>query len=185
MVVDVRPVAVFAAGHVPGSLSNALRPVFASWLGSVVPPDRPLVFVGGDATDRAELLRQCANIGYDSIAGELTGGVDAWAATGRPLATLPVVPAEELEGPVLDVRQTLEYRSGHVPGARHVELGALPGIVADIDGPVAVMCGHGERAATAASLLAGHGCAGVRIVAGGPDDWAAAHDRTLEEERAQ
>jgi hydroxyacylglutathione hydrolase len=182
VVVDVRPVTAFAAGHVPGSLSNALRPVFASWLGSVVAPGRPLVFVGDDTTDRAELLRQCANIGYDTIAGELTGGVDAWAASGRPLATLPVVPAEALDGPVLDVRQTLEYRSGHVPGARHVELGALPGIAADIDGPVAVMCGHGERAATAASLLAGPGCSGVRIVTGGPAEWAAAHDRALEEE---
>jgi rhodanese-related sulfurtransferase len=162
-------------------LSNVLRPVFGSWLGSLVPPDRPIVFVLDDATDRDELLRQCANIGYDAIAGELAGGADAWVASGRGLATIPVLPAEELDGPVLDVRQTPEFQSGHVPGARHVELSAF-GDVPDLEGPVAVMCGHGERAASAASLLAAHGCADVRIVTGGPADWAAAPGRTLESE---
>jgi hydroxyacylglutathione hydrolase len=180
-VVDVRRVEAFAVGHVPGSLSNALRSVFASWLGSLVAPDRALVFVTDDATDRTELVRQCSNIGYDHIAGELAGGVEAWRASGRPLATLPVVPAEAVDGPVLDVRQAAEYEAGHLPGAHHVELGALPAAAADldVDRPLAVMCGHGERAAAGASLLARHG-RDVRIVTGGPADWAAAHDAALE-----
>jgi len=38
--VDGRPMAAYAAGHIPGSLSIALRPAFASWLGWVVSPDR-------------------------------------------------------------------------------------------------------------------------------------------------
>jgi rhodanese-related sulfurtransferase len=33
------------------------------------------------------------------------------------------------------------------------------------------MCGHGERAATAASLLERAGRHDVAVVAGGPDDW--------------
>ena len=41
VVVDVRPIADFAAGHIPGSLSIELRPVFSSWLGWLVEPDRP------------------------------------------------------------------------------------------------------------------------------------------------
>ncbi|MEO6144970.1 MAG: MBL fold metallo-hydrolase, partial [Dermatophilaceae bacterium] len=44
-VVDVRPVADFAAAHVPGSLSIPLRPAFATWLGWLVPADKPLVIV--------------------------------------------------------------------------------------------------------------------------------------------
>ena len=52
VVVDVRPVAAFAAGHLPGSMANTLRPPFGSWLGWLVDPDRPLVFVLDDDQDR-------------------------------------------------------------------------------------------------------------------------------------
>jgi rhodanese-related sulfurtransferase len=42
------------------------------------------------------------------------------------------------------------------------------------------MCGHGERAATAASVLEAAGHADVAVLDGGPGDWAAAHGRDLE-----
>jgi rhodanese-related sulfurtransferase len=35
-----------------------------------------------------------------------------------------------------------------------------------------MMCGHGERAATAASLLERGGRSDIAVVIGGPDDWA-------------
>jgi rhodanese-related sulfurtransferase len=35
------------------------------------------------------------------------------------------------------------------------------------------MCGHGERAMTAASLLAARGHTHIRVLDGGPDTWAA------------
>ena len=44
-VVDVRPIADFAASHMPGSVSIELRPVFATWLGWLVTADKPLVIV--------------------------------------------------------------------------------------------------------------------------------------------
>ena len=171
-VVDVRPVASFAARHVPESLSNPLRPVFASWLGWLVAPDRQLVFIIDATTDRVELVRQCANIGYDHFAGYLDGGVDAWAEAGLPTGSLELVPAGHITGPVLDVRQAGEYRAGHIPDARNIELGALTAVADEISGPVTVMCGHGERAASAASVLARHAVDGVRIATGGPEEWA-------------
>lgn len=36
------------------------------------------------------------------------------------------------------------------------------------------MCGHGERAAAAASVLERAGRAGVAVVVGGSEDWSAA-----------
>jgi hydroxyacylglutathione hydrolase len=42
-----------------------------------------------------------------------------------------------------------------------------------------VMCGHGERAMGAASVLARAGQTGLSVLAGGPDDWAAATGRPL------
>jgi rhodanese-related sulfurtransferase len=82
---------------------------------------------------------------------------------------------------VLDVRQEAEFTAGHVPGAVNVELGALAVRLEDVpSGPLLVMCGHGERAMGAASILerAGHG--DVRVLDGGPKEWAAATGRGLE-----
>ena len=154
--------------------------MFASWLGWLVTPDRPLIFVTDDTTDGAELLRQCANVGYDRIAGELAGGFDAWADARLPVASVDVVAAEHVHGPVLDVRQTGEHQAGHVPGARNLELGSLANVAEKITEPVTVMCGHGQRAASAASILLRHGNTNVRIVTGGPDDWAATTGRPLD-----
>jgi hydroxyacylglutathione hydrolase len=182
ILVDVRPVERSAAGHVSGGLAIPLRPAFASWLGWLADPDRPLVFVVDPDQDRADLVRQALKVGYQHLAGELTGGVAAWKAAGKLVGQIPLVPGAEVVGPVLDVRQAAEFEEGHVPGARHVELGALPLKIADLDdgGSVTVMCGHGERAMTGASLLARAGRSQVAVAIGGPDDWAAAHDRALD-----
>ena len=73
---------------------------------------------------------------------------------------------------MIDVRQRSEYEAGHVPGAVHVELGSLAHT--DVpDGPVTVMCGHGERAMTGASILTARGHRDVAVLDGGPDTWAA------------
>jgi hydroxyacylglutathione hydrolase len=185
MVVDARPVTAFAAGHIPGVLSIALRPAFVSWLGWLVDDTRPLVFVLDEDQDRGELARQCRTIGYDHLVGELAGGMAAWRAANLPQAQLPVVEAEQLDdeaGVVLDVRQASEVADGHLPGAVTVELGALAGdrLPAQLpEGPVTVMCAHGERAMTAASLLARAGHKDLGVVHGGPQDWQRATGQAL------
>jgi rhodanese-related sulfurtransferase len=82
---------------------------------------------------------------------------------------------------VLDVRQDAEYLSGHIPGAVHAELGDLPRQVQDAPGGAVVMCGHGERAMTAASLLQRSGRHDLAVLDGGPADWAAAIGQSLQE----
>jgi hydroxyacylglutathione hydrolase len=185
VLVDARPITAFGAGHVPGALSIALRPAFASWLGWLVDDTRPLVFVFDDDQDRGELARQCRTIGYDRLLGELAGGMAAWRAAGLPQAQLPVVEAERLgdrPSVVLDVRQASEVADGHLPGALTLELGTLAGdpLPARLpEGPVTVMCGHGERAMTAASLLQRAGRGDLRIARGGPEDWRRATGQAL------
>jgi glyoxylase-like metal-dependent hydrolase (beta-lactamase superfamily II)/rhodanese-related sulfurtransferase len=175
-VVDARPVEDFAAGHLPGALSIALRPSFASWLGWLLPMDRSLVFVLDPSQDRADLVRQCLKIGYEKLAGELDGGMTSWRAAGLPEArTERVSDARDLTDAnplVVDVRQTDEWVAGHVPGATHVELGSLSGVESTLGtGEIVLMCGHGERATTAASLVeraGGH----PTVFNGGPEDWS-------------
>lgn len=174
LLIDARPVRSYAAGHVPGVLANPLRPQFATWLGWLAPDDRPLIFVLDQDQDRAELVRQALKVGYERLAGELAGGMAAWSAAGLPVAGTPLAPAAAVDGPVLDVRQRSEFAAGHLPGAHHVELGELPARMSELPvGPLAVMCGHGERAATAVSLLETGGRRDVRLVVGGPGEWAA------------
>jgi len=187
-IVDARPIAEFAAVHIPGSLSNELRPAFATWLGWLASPDRPLIVVLGAGQDRGELVEAALLVGYDNLAGELDGGTDSWRAAGLPTASIPLLDAATDHIPngsrVLDVRQRSEWTAGHLPGAVHAELGGLAGPAGAAglpDGPVAVMCGHGERAMTGASLLATGpgGAAAVSVLRGGPGDWAKATGQAL------
>lgn len=178
VVVDVRPAAAFSSGHVPGSLSNTLRPVFASWLGWLVEHDQRLVFVLDRDQDRADLVRQCLDVGHEHLVGELDGGIDAWTASGRPVETIPFVDVDDMAEEVIDVRQANEYAAGHLPGARNVELGQVTTVEPTGD-PVTVMCGHGERAMTGASLLIARGHHQVSVLDGGPDTWVSVTGGTL------
>ncbi|GAA2700838.1 MBL fold metallo-hydrolase [Nonomuraea recticatena] len=180
-VVDVRPAAEFAAGHIPGALSIPLREQFATWLGWLLPDTTPLVFVVGDGQDLAEVVWQAYKIGYERLSGHLAGGMPAWLEAGHPRATTAFVTADRVPArPYLDVRQETEYAAGHVPGALHLELGDLARHAADAPAGAVVACGHGERAMTAASLLERAGHTDVTVLDGGPADYAAAHGLRLD-----
>ena len=181
-VIDVRPAADYATGHIPGSLAIPLRDAFATWLGWVSDPAAPLVIVAGPGQDLEEVAWQALKIGYENLAGALAGGMPAWAAAGLPIAvTSLLAPGQVDPAAVIDVRQESEYAGGHLPGARNIELGSLPGRAAAVtDRPVVVMCGHGERATTAASVLERAGHPAVAVLTGGPPDWAAATGGRLE-----
>ncbi|HZC99506.1 MAG TPA: MBL fold metallo-hydrolase [Actinomycetes bacterium] len=177
--VDARPIAAFAAGHVPGALSIPLRSAFATWLGWLVDDQRPLIVVADRDSDRGDLVRQALKIGYERLAGELAGGMAAWEAAGLPVARIPLVGLDDLQGRrVLDVRQDAEFAAGHIPGSAHVELSALTHQPRGLPGgPLAVICGHGERAMTAASLLARQGRNDLTVVDGGTSAWTHAGRR--------
>jgi hydroxyacylglutathione hydrolase len=179
VLVDARPIDRFGAGHVPGALSIALRPQFATWLGWLVDDTQPLVVVLDQDQDRGELVRQCRAIGYERLAGELAGGMAAWRAAGLPERRTATVPADQLgeaPGTVLDVRQASELAAGHLPGAVTIELGTLAatGTRGVPRRPLTVMCGYGERAMTAASLLERDNGRQVRVLLGGAEEWRAA-----------
>jgi rhodanese-related sulfurtransferase len=173
IVIDVRPLTDFAHGHIPGAVSIVLRPAFASWLGWIVQAERPLVFVRGPGQDARDLVEQCLKIGYENLAGDLEGGMDAWRGAELPVSTIALRPVhDELQGSSLDVRQASELASGRIPGAQHVELGSVMTAAGAIPaGPLTIYCGHGERAMTAASLLEGQGRGSLAVLDGGFDAW--------------
>jgi hydroxyacylglutathione hydrolase len=178
--IDVRPISHFARGHIPGALSIQLRPAFASWLGWLVDPQRSLVFVADADQDRDELVRQCLKIGHEELAGEVGGGMASWRAANLAEQQIELSPGPPApSATVLDVRQASEYVAGHVPAAIHVELGSI-GAQAMGPAPVnpVVMCGHGERAMTGASMLERSGSR-PSVFLGSPRDLARARGEQL------
>jgi len=173
MLIDVRPIAAFADAHPAGALSIQLRPVFASWAGWLVDPATPVVFIIDDDQHESDLVRQCLTVGIENLAGRFDGGPDAWRAAGLDTESIPLIGAEAMAATVIDVRQHDEFANVHIPEAINVELGAI-GTAAIPMGPVTVMCGHGERAMTGASILSAIGDRDITVLAGGPDIWAAA-----------
>ena len=186
IVVDTRPVADYAAGHIPGAVSIPLRDQFATWLGWLIEASTPVVIVRNPDQDPADIVWAAVNIGFNGLIGELADGIDTWAAAGHRLATTPLVRPGDLATDrqrVLDVRQDSEHAGGHLPTAAHIELGALADADAATlpraDRTVLTMCGHGERAASAASLLERRGYFDLAILDGGPRDWASASGADL------
>ncbi len=153
--------------------------MFATWLGWLVDASRPVVFVLDDDQDRHELVRQALTVGVEHLAGELAGGYATWTDASLPIATTALAAPDTVSGTVLDVRQRDEYSAGHVPGARSVELGALDTVEDLPTGHLTVMCGHGERAMTGASLLERAGRRDLSVLVGGPADWATVTGRDL------
>jgi hydroxyacylglutathione hydrolase len=182
IVLDVRPVADVAVGHVPGAIAIPLRAQFATWLGWLLDPAVPIVVMRNPDQQPADIVWPALNIGYQTIVGELAGGMPAWAAAGLKVVTTGLAQPDQVTGSVLDVRQDTEYAAGHLPDADHIELGELTGHLDAVpDKPVTVMCGHGERAMTAASLLERAGRRDLAVLVGGTEDWAKATGRPLRE----
>lgn len=185
-IVDTRTAEDYAAGHIPGSLSIALRPAFATWLGWLADPERPLAIVRGPEQDPDEIAWAAAKVGLDTLVGELKDGMIGW--NREATATLVLAPATDLvagappTASLLDIRQDSEFAAGHFPGAVNIELGTLASRLPNVpaEGPVVVMCGHGERAMTAASILERAGRTDLTVLSGGPGDWAKATGRELE-----
>lgn len=179
--VDLRPVEQYARRHIPGSYHSELRPGFATWVGWVVPFGTPLILVSETTAAHDEAVRQLLRIGYEDLAGYLDGGVAAWEQVGLAVTRTPVLSMQDVRecrqrgDPliVLDVRQDAEWLAGHLPHAQHSEVGSLSTaeLPFPLDQPLATHCGHGQRAATALSVLERRGYRNLRLVTEGVDEW--------------
>ena len=186
LVVDTRPAAAYAAGHVPGTLSIPLGKTFSTWAGWLVPYDRDFYLIVDDSIGHSadEAARALAMIGLDRLAGWFdTGAFECWAEGGRELETVPQITAAELaerlragEVAVLDVRGRAEWEAGHLPGVENVPVGYLAERLDEVprDRPVVLQCQGGARSAIAASVLLSRGVRDVINLAGGYAEWQAA-----------
>jgi rhodanese-related sulfurtransferase len=79
---------------------------------------------------------------------------------------------------VIDVRETQEWSSGHIPNARHIALGQLDKHLSELekfkDKPVIVCCASGNRSSTACGTLKKAGFERVFNLSGGIGAWTGA-----------
>ena len=177
---DVRPMAEFAAGHVPRSINIALSGQFASWAASVLGLKACPVLIADTPQQYEEARVRLARVGIEEVRGYLASGVAAWNEAGLALEKLPQITAQELaeslsEGRlrVLDVRREPEWQAGHIAGAGWWPLDRFTVSPPEVDPlqPLAVHCASGYRSAIACSLLRRAGMENVMNVVGGFDAW--------------
>jgi hydroxyacylglutathione hydrolase len=184
-VVDVRVGRDYDGGHIPGSYNVGIDGPVSAWVGWLIARGRPLVLVGPGDKELGKAQRQLVRIGYDTIAGALDGGIDAWRSSGREVSTFETVDIEDMAQWVLsaepmtvvDTRDEHEWVAGHVPGAVHMYVPDVPHRADEIprDAPVAVHCASGYRAGIAASLLEQAGLRRIIHVNGEYSDWDRLH----------
>ena len=187
LVVDTRPAADFAAGHIPDTINIPQNESFTTWAGWLIPYDRDVTLIVNapyaQSLDHAmeNAVRDLAMIGIDRVSGYADGSVLAqWATEGRALETIaamtPTDVAERLASGavhVVDVRGRSEWEAGHIEGADNIPAGYLVERLDQIprDTTVVVHCQTGARSAIGASVLQAQGFKQVVNMTGGITAW--------------
>jgi glyoxylase-like metal-dependent hydrolase (beta-lactamase superfamily II)/rhodanese-related sulfurtransferase len=182
-ILDVRSAGEFGAGHVPGSLNIGLGGQFASWAGSLIQMETPIVIVA-DSTEHAHEARmRLARVGLENVRGYLEGGMKAWDQAGYDISTVQQIDVGELRTildksdnlQLVDVRRPAEYQAGHAPRAINAPLSNLLSTVRDSvlhqGRRTAVICAGGYRSSAATSILEQGGFSGLLNVTGGTRAW--------------
>lgn len=182
---DTRPKADYRAKHIPGAVHLEADAQLSNRVGFVLPPDIPVILMLENTNDYRRVVYGLARVGYNNVVGYLADSLETWEALGLPTTAGDVrdIEPQELnellenghdERPmVIDVRESWEYASGHVPGARLISLGEFARHTHELDPnqPIAVICASGSRSQSAAALLGQKGFNTVYNVLGGTLGW--------------
>jgi rhodanese-related sulfurtransferase/glyoxylase-like metal-dependent hydrolase (beta-lactamase superfamily II) len=181
LILDTRSSAQYGTGHIAGSINVPLSGQFASWAGSLIKPEVPLLIVAEDFDSVREARTRLARVGVEKVTGYLRDGVLAWHDVGMPLVKTEQISVEELRHridensveTVIDVRKPTEWDSGHIQSAIHMPLNHLleSALSLNRDSKIAVVCGSGYRSSIASSLLEQLGFRSVSNVVGGMTAW--------------
>jgi hydroxyacylglutathione hydrolase len=185
---DTREPAQFEGAHLLGSVNIGLGGSFATWCGTLLDRERPIVVIAEPGRE-LEAATRLGRIGLDNVAGYLDGGMQAVedesdAIVGRTERITAGSLSEQLGGAqsplVVDVRTPGEWQAGHIDGSINVPLSRLVRDLARLpeDRPAVVYCASGYRSAIAASVLRREGRIAVADLVGGLPGWEASHALT-------
>ena len=181
-IVDTRDPAEFAAAHLAGSLNIGLGGQYATWAGTLLGHERPIVIIADPGRQQEAAIR-LGRIGFDHIAGYLKDGLqslesrpDLTTSTERVSAPLAAERLAAGEALAVDVRTPAERAARSVEGSVGIPLNHLMARAGELpkDRPLLVYCAGGYRSSIAVSLLQQLGFTRVSEIAGGIAAWETA-----------
>ena len=180
--IDVREAADFEGAYLAGAINIGLKGKYATWAGSMLSHDTPIVVIG-DGENEEEAIMRLGRIGFDNAAGYLRDGMHALENHPEQIRQVARITAAALaeqtashDGPfVLDVRAEKEASIVRLEGSYNIPLTHLRARMAEVptDRSVVVHCEGGYRSAIACSLLAQAGRNNVTDLVGGIKAWIA------------
>ena len=182
-ILDTRDPEEFATAHLTGSVNIGLSGQYATWAGTVLHRENPIVIIANPGRESESAVR-LGRIGFDNVAGYLNDGMrslesrpDLTIATERLSAPLSAEILSSAEPPqLLDVRTPRERGQKYIEGSLSIPLNHLSERVRELPSsrPLLVYCAGGYRSSIAASLLQERGFTRVSEIAGGIAAWEAA-----------
>jgi rhodanese-related sulfurtransferase len=182
-ILDTRDPGEFAAAHLAGSINIGLGGQYATWAGTILSRDRPIVIIATPGREQEAAIR-LGRIGFDHIVGYLQDGLRSLESRPELTATTervsPPLAAERLAAGAplaVDVRGPGEREQKFVGGSVSIPLNHLRERAHELpkDRPLLVYCAGGYRSSIAASVLQQLGFTRVSEIAGGIAAWEAAH----------
>jgi hydroxyacylglutathione hydrolase len=179
---DTRDPAEFAAAHLLGSINIGLGGQYATWAGTILSREQPIVIIADPGRESESAVR-LGRIGFDHVVGYLKDGLrsvdsraDLTATTERVSAPVAADRLARSEAVLVDVRAPSEREQKRVAGSVALPLNHLAERAAELprDRPLLIHCAGGYRSSIAASLLQRLGFARVSEMAGGLAAWEAA-----------
>ncbi|MGH9690574.1 MAG: rhodanese-like domain-containing protein [Candidatus Acidiferrales bacterium] len=182
-ILDTRDAVEFAAVHLAGSINIGLGGQYATWAGTVLDRNHPIVIITDPGRENESTIR-LGRIGFDHVAGYLKDGLhslksrpDLTIATERLGAPFVAELLSSSQPPlVIDVRTPVERAQKYISGSLSIPLNHLAEDLDQLpkDRSLLVYCSGGYRSSIAASLLQRAGFVRAGEIAGGIVGWEAA-----------
>lgn len=182
-ILDTRDPDEFAAAHLRGSVNIGLGGQYATWAGTILDRNHPIVIIAAPGREGESAIR-LGRIGFDHVAGYLENGLHSLesrpeliAKTERLSAPFAAELLSSSQPPlIVDVRGPREREQKHISGSLSIPLNRLAENLERVpkNRCLLVYCAGGYRSSIAASLLQGSGFESVSEIAGGIAAWEAA-----------
>lgn len=177
---DTRSAQDFAGAHFKGSINIGLDGQFATWSGTLLAQNRPIIIIAEPGSEQ-ETAKRLGRIGFDHVAGYLQGGMLALKSRSDLIEKIERITSTTLseqmksESPpvLLDVRTPTEWEEHHASGSINIPLNQLKDRLAEIPRATTLvtMCRTGYRSSVAASILRFSGFTDILDQVGGIVAW--------------
>ncbi|PYU18965.1 MAG: MBL fold metallo-hydrolase [Acidobacteria bacterium] len=183
-ILDTREPGEFAAAHLAGSINIGLGGQYATWAGTLIDRNHPIVIIADPGRENESATR-LGRIGFDHVAGYLKDGLHSLKSRLELTVTTERVSAQlaaellssSLPPLAVDVRTPRERGQKYIAGSMGIPLNHLVDNLGKLprDRSLLIYCAGGYRSSIAASLLQGSGFDRVSEIAGGIVGWEAAN----------